>query len=160
MDMFKIEAQDASNIVIERMFKADVEAVVKTFLEPDLVMQWMSGPDMPMEAAEIDPRPAGGFRYVWGAPDGQKMTLTGSFVQMEVADNGDRLIEHTELFDPDWTGGQTLVRTDYLVQAGGTLVRTTVTYGSSDVRDAALASEMGAALRSSYDRLDKVLAAR
>jgi uncharacterized protein YndB with AHSA1/START domain len=159
MDHFKIDAKGATEIVVERHFKADVEAVVKAFLEPDLLMKWMSGPDMPLESVGLDARPGGEFRYVWGAADQDKMVMTGHFRDMEVAENGDRLIVHSENFDPDWTGGETLVRTDYVARNGGTLVRTTITYSTTDARDAALASEMGDAMQDSYVRLDAVLAA-
>lgn len=157
MSEFRIEAKGDMQIVIERHFNADVEAVVHAFLEPDLLMKWMSSPGMPMESAGIDPRPGGEFRYVWAAIDGEKVLLSGMFHAMEVVENGDRLIEHSEVFDPDWTGGETLVRTDYMAKSGGTLVRTTITYSTTAARDGALDSDMGDAMRDGYARLDVML---
>jgi uncharacterized protein YndB with AHSA1/START domain len=159
MSDFTIEAKAATQIVIARHFDADVETVLQAFLEPDKLMQWMGSPDMPMTEAGLDARPGGAFRYVWQSADGQTVTLTGTFLEMEVTENGDRRIVHSELFDPDWTEGATLVRTDYRGLAGGMQVETEITYASTAARDAALDSDMGATMRDAYLRLDTMLAA-
>jgi uncharacterized protein YndB with AHSA1/START domain len=156
---FRIEAKDTTDLVVERQFAAKVETVVQAFLEPDMLKKWMGSAGMPLETAGIDPRPGGAFRYVWGLPDTDKVVLTGQFHVMDVAPNGDRAIVHSEIFEPDWTGGETLVRTDYTARMGGTLVRTVITYGTAAARDGAAASDMGDAMRAAYDRLDGLLAA-
>ena len=152
-----IAAVGATQIRMERKFAAPVAEVVKAWLEPDLMKRWLGSPEMPMVLAEMDARPGGGFRLGWDMASGQRMWLTGTFVQMEVAENGDRFIVHTEVFDPDWTGGETQEEVEYLAQDGGTLVRSVLTYGTAQVRDAAL-SGMAEGMRGSYARLDAVLA--
>ena len=159
MDDFRIEPAGETEIVIARQFDAAVTAVVRAFLEPDMLMKWMGSAGMPLMEAALDARPAGQFRYVWGAPDGSKTVLTGMFHNMEVAQNGNHLIVHSELFDPDWTGGETMVRTDYTARKGGTHVRTSITYSTAAARDAALASDMGHAMQDAYSRLDGLLGA-
>lgn len=156
---FKVTAAGDAQIMVERHFAASADAVVKAFLEPDMVMRWMSAPGMPMVVAELDPRPGGRFRYGWEMPDNQRMWLTGMFTDMGVATNGDRWIEHTELFDPDWTGGETTERVDYISQDGGTLVRSVITYPTPATRDMVLAGDMLDGMQGGYDRLDAVLAA-
>ena len=152
-----VAAVGATQISMERHFAADVESVVKAYLEPDLITRWLGSPEMPMVLAEMDARPGGGFRLGWDMATGQRMWLSGTFVQMDVAANGDRCIVHTEVFDPDWTGGEALERVDYLAQGGGTLVRSLITYGTEQVRDTAL-DGMADGMRASYARLDTVLA--
>jgi uncharacterized protein YndB with AHSA1/START domain len=155
----RVEAVGAAQIRIERHFAAGVEAVVQAYLEPDKIKRWLGTAAMPMVVAEMDARPGGGFRFGWDMQDGQRMWLNGRFVEMEVAANGDHRIVHTELFDPDWTGGETVESADYLAQDGGTLMRSVITYGSTEMRDAALASGMAEGMRGSYALLDEVLTA-
>ncbi len=67
---------------------------------------------------------------------------------------------HTELFDVDWTGGETLVTTVLAERgSGGTSVTTTILYSSREVRDAALRTGMEQGMAASYDRLEEMLAA-
>lgn len=158
MTDFKVTAVGDAQIMVERHFAASVEAVVKAFLEPDMVMRWLSSPSTPMIVAELDPRPGGRFRYGWDMPDQQRMWLTGMFTDMQVAPNGDRRIVHKELFDPDWTGGETTESVDYLAQDGGTLVRSVITYPTGAMRDKVLAGDMMDGMQGSYDLLEAVLA--
>ena len=65
----------------------------------------------------------------------------------------------TELFDQDWTGGETLVTTVFDEQRGRTMVTSTVRYSSRDARDGALKTGMIEGWGKEYDRLAEYLAA-
>ena len=64
---------------------------------------------------------------------------------------------HDELFDEDWTGGQTIVTTTFTEEAGRTVVAMTVLYSSAAAREAALGTGMTRGMEQSYQRLDEVL---
>lgn len=65
----------------------------------------------------------------------------------------------TELFDDDWTGGETLVRTEFTAADGATtLVTTTVLYSSREARDGALRTGMTEGMEQGFRNLDELLA--
>lgn len=64
---------------------------------------------------------------------------------------------HTELFDEDWTGGETVVTTRLSEREGKTTLTRTVLHASKAGRDAALASGMTKGVDESFVRLDEVL---
>ena len=67
-------------------------------------------------------------------------------------------IVHTELFDQDWTGGET-VGTSILTERGGkTTLTMTILYSSKEARDGALRTGMTEGMTVSYARLDDLMA--
>jgi uncharacterized protein YndB with AHSA1/START domain len=66
-------------------------------------------------------------------------------------------IVHTELFDEDWTGGETTVTTLFIEKAGKTTVAMRVLYATQEARDGAVPG-MSEGMESSYARLDAMLA--
>lgn len=141
----------------KRRFSASVASVFKALTTPDLVQQWLTGPPgMTMPICEIDLRVGGRFRYVWQRPDGKEMGMGGEFKELSPPNR----IVHTELFDEDWTGGETVVTTTLAEQDGGTLLTCTVRYSSRSARDAALRTGMGDGVANSYAQLDTLLAGR
>ena len=65
---------------------------------------------------------------------------------------------HTELFDEDWTGGETTATTVLEEASGRTTMTQTVLYPSREARDGAMRSGMEQGMATSYDRLDALLA--
>ena len=63
----------------------------------------------------------------------------------------------TELYDADWTGGETLVTTLFREEGGGTVVTTTILYSSKAARDGALATGMADGMEASYRALDETM---
>ena len=64
----------------------------------------------------------------------------------------------TELFDEDWTGGETLSTVVLTERAGRTEFRNTVLYSSSEARDGALRTGMADGMETGFVRLDAILA--
>ncbi|MCU0801980.1 MAG: SRPBCC domain-containing protein [Rhodobacteraceae bacterium] len=158
MAEFAIAAAGDTGISISRHFAAPVADLVKAHLEPDLLMRWMAIPEAPLTLCEVDARPGGGFRYAWAEGPEGTMALTGTFLEMTMAENGDSHIVHTETFAPDWTGGPTLVDTRLTATPTGSALQLTITYASTPARDGALASEMGDSMAVCYQQLDRLLA--
>lgn len=153
-DEVQLSLQGDREILISRRFIAPRAHVFRAFTEPELVRRWLLGPpDWSMPICEIDLKVGGAFRYLWRHADGREMGLSGTF--RTIASN-ERLV-HTERFDVDWTGGETLVTTTFIEGEGETMVRIVVLYASSEARDVASRSGMETGLAASYARLDTVL---
>ncbi|MEQ1856391.1 MAG: SRPBCC family protein [Longimicrobiales bacterium] len=142
-------------IRIEREFKAPRTKVFDALTRPELVRQWLLGPPgWTMPFCEIDLRPGGSLRYVWRHPDKGDMGMRGTFQEVVPSE---RLV-HTEVFDVDWTGGETVVTTSLREHAGRTTLTLDVLYASRDARDGALRSGMETGLEAGYELLEKLLA--
>jgi uncharacterized protein YndB with AHSA1/START domain len=143
-------------ICFTRTFKAPRALVFDAFTRPDLLARWMIGPDgWSMSVCEVDLRPGGRFRYVWTKAGGKEMGMGGTFVEITPPER----IVHVELFDEDWTGGETRVTTELVEQDGVTRMSLTVRYASQAARDGALQSGMTSGMEMSYARLDRLLGA-
>lgn len=150
----RVQAHGNRQILVERTFRAAPERVFDAFTRPDLLMRWMSTPDWPMIECASDPTAGGTFRYVWRAGDGSgTMGVSGTFEAVEPL-----RLEHTEIFDEDWTGGEVHVVTEFTASDAGCLVRMMLTYSTSDARDRVLQSGMARGLDLNYDNLDDLLA--
>src|SRR5215207_3316940 len=142
-------------IVITREFDAPRRLVFAAWTRPELLKRWLLGPPgWSLEVCEVDLRVGGAFHFVWRGADGAGMGMRG--VYREVAPP-DRLV-HTEVYDEDWTGGETLVTTVLEEQDGGTRMTSTVRYASREARDVALKTGMEEGVAASYDRLADMLA--
>lgn len=142
-------------ILIERQFDAPRAFVWRALVEPPLVRRWLLGPPgWSMPVCEIDLRVGGTMRFVWAHEDGRSMGMT-SVVREIVPD--DRLVA-TEMFDEDWTGGETLVTQSLHDADGGTTLRTHILYVSQEARDGAKMSGMTDGMEAGYARLDEMLA--
>ena len=145
-----------SDLVMARNFDAPRALVFDAFTKPDLVKRWLLGPPgWSMPVCEIDLKVGGRYRYVWRNNErGKDMGVAGSFREIAPPE---RLV-HDELFDEDWTGGQTVVTTLFSEENGKTTVTMTVRYASAVARDQALGTGMTKGVEQSYDRLADLLA--
>ena len=140
---------------LTRTFDAPRRLVFDAYTKPEMVKKWLFGPaEWPMVVCEIDLKVGGKLRYVWRNKDRGDMGMSGVFREVAVPE---RLI-HTELFDEDWTGGETLLTTTFVENSGRTTVSSTVRYSSQAARDAALETPMVEGWSQGHDRLDELLA--
>jgi len=151
----KLTALSDREIVMTRTFDAPRELVFEAWTRPDLVKRWLYGPEeWKLAVCDIDLRVGGALRFVWRHTDGRSMGMGG--VYREIAPP-DRLV-FTELFDEDWTGGETVVTMVFTERAGKTTMTQTVLYSSQVARDAVLKSGMERGMAQSCDRLEALLA--
>jgi uncharacterized protein YndB with AHSA1/START domain len=140
---------------LTRTFDAPRRLVFDAYTKPEMVKQWLFGPaEWPLVHCEIDLRVGGKLRYVWRNKERGDMGMSGVFREVAVPE---RLV-HTELFDEDWTGGETLLTTTFVETNGRTTVASTVRYSSQAARDAALETPMVEGWSQGHDRLDEILA--
>jgi uncharacterized protein YndB with AHSA1/START domain len=158
MNLGKMEVSLPSDTEIEvtREFDAPRRLVFDAHIKPELVKRWLHGPDeWPLHEVDIDARPGGRLRYVWRSEKtGADMVLRGEYKEIVPPER----IVHTELFDEDWTGGETIVTTRFAEAAGKTLMTMTIVYSSREARDGALKSGMNEGMEQAYARLDGMLA--
>lgn len=155
-DKLTLTTPSDREIVMTRRFDAPLALVFEALTDPEVLKRWLHGPEgWSLPVCEIDLRVGGSFRYVWRGPDGAEMGMGGVF--REIAPPT-RMV-HTELFDEDWTGGETLVTTELEERDGRTTLTTTVVYTSQAARDGAMKSGMEQGLGESYDRLAAQFAA-
>jgi uncharacterized protein YndB with AHSA1/START domain len=141
-------------VVITRVVDAPRGMVFEAFSKPDLVRRWMLGPPgWTMPVCEIDLRVGGTYRYVWENADGQRMGMGGTFTEIV---RPSRMVA-TQVFDEDWTGGETLVTTEIVEKNGKTTITTMVRYASREARDAALQTGMAEGMEAGYQRLEELL---
>jgi uncharacterized protein YndB with AHSA1/START domain len=140
-------------LLFTRDFDAPRELVFEAITTPALLQQWMLGPGgWTMPVCEVDLRPGGRFRYVW-RKDGKDMGMSGTFREIVAPER----IVHTEIFDQDWTGGETLVTTLLTEAAGRTTLTTRVRYTSAAARAGALQTGMVGGMSDTYDRLQGLI---
>jgi len=153
----QVTARGDREIVMTRVFSAPRTLVFDAFTKPELVKQWLLGPDgWSMPVCEIDLRVGGRYRYVWRRDkDGMEMGMAGVYREIVVPER----IVSTEQFDQSWYEGEA-VGTLLLVERGGkTTVTQAMQYESRATRDAVIQSPMESGVARSYDRLEELLAA-
>ncbi len=139
---------------ISRAFAAPREMVFEAWTKPELVKRWLLGPPgWAMPVCEIDLRVGGTYRYVWRNADGREMAVGGRFLELIVPEK----IVQTELFDEDWTGGETINTLNFIEKNGITTVAGSVRYASQAIREQVLKSGMARGIEASHARLDEVL---
>lgn len=142
-------------LVIERSFNAPREMVFDAYTIPALVRRWLLGPPgWTMPVCEIDLRVGGKFRYVWANADGREMGMGGTFTEVVRPEK----LANREIFDEDWTGGETLGTMVLTERDGVTHMRHAVVYSSAEAMKGAMQTGMTEGLEAGYQRLDEIFA--
>lgn len=150
----KVTTPSEHEVVVTRVLNAPRTMVFDAHTQPDLVRRWLLGPPgWTMPVCEIDLRLGGKYRYVWQNADGRTMEVAGTFKEIVRPSR----IVITQLFDEDWTGGETIVITEIVEHHGKSTLTTTVRYSSREARNAALKTGMTTGMEAGYQRLDELL---
>ena len=150
----KVSYPSDTELRVERSFQAPRRRVFEAMARPELVKQWLYGPeDWPLAECDIDFRVGGKYRYVWRNKEKGDMGMGGIFKEIAAPER----IVHTELFDQDWTGGETVQVTRFDERDGRTTVTVTVRYSSKQAREGALKTGMIDGWGVAYDRLVDLL---
>jgi uncharacterized protein YndB with AHSA1/START domain len=150
----KLTTPSDREVAMTRVFAAPRALLFKAWTKPELLKRWLCGPDeWPLAVCEIDLKVGGALRFEWRHRDGSKMGMSGVYREIAPSDR----LAFTEVWDDNWTGGETLVTMTFIEQAGRTTVTQTVLYSSPAARDAVLKTRMQEGMNQSYDRLAKLL---
>ncbi|MGB9333471.1 MAG: SRPBCC family protein [Candidatus Acidiferrales bacterium] len=141
-------------IAMTRTLDAPRELVFDAWTKPELLKRWLYGPDdWPFAVCEVDLRVGGALRFEWRHRGGGIMALSGVYREIVPFE---RLV-FTEVFDEDWTGGETLVTMTFIEHDGKTTVTQSILYSSRAARDGALKTAMEEGMAMSYNRLAEQL---
>ena len=150
----KVTPRGDREIVMTRAFDAPRTMVFDAYTKPELVRRWLLGPGgWSMPVCEIDLRVGGAYRFVWLGQDGTTMGMGGVYREIVIPER----IVNTQLFDQDWTGGETLGTLLLTEQGGKTTLTNAVLYSSREARDGALRTRMAEGVEAGYARLDELL---
>lgn len=149
-----IETDNDLEVVIIREFDAPRELLFRCHTEAELVRKWLLGPPgWTMPVCEIDARVGGKYRYVWRKDSGTEMGMGGEFREVV---RPERLV-NTQLFDQDWTGGETKGTMVFTENNGRTRMHQVILYSSKEARDGALQTGMTDGMQAGYQRLDELM---
>jgi len=152
-ETFNITAHGNREILVTRLFDAPRRLVFDAYTKPELIKQWLLGPDgWSMPVCKVDLRVGGKYRYVWKSDaDGREMGMGGIYREVVPPER----IVVTEVFDEAWYPGDAVDTIVLVEKAGQTTLTQTIRYNSPETRDAVLKSPMQKGMAASYDRLDK-----
>ncbi len=148
-----VEPKGDRTLRVTRSFAAPRPVVWRAMTEPDLVKRWLWADDYPMALCEMDVREGGKLRWGWHMPPDSTMWLSGRYLKVEAPG----LLVHTELFDQDWTDGETIVTQRLIDKGEATLMDMDILYPSAKGRQTALATPMADGMEQGYVKLDTLL---
>lgn len=141
-------------LAVTRSFAAPRTLVFDCWTREDLVKQWLSGPPgWSFATCIIELKVGGQYRFVWKDQGGNTLGLTGTFREIAAP----RRLVSTELFDQDWTGGETRVSIELAENAGTTAMKQTIFYSSKAARDNAASSGMTQGMEMGFQKLAEFL---
>jgi len=154
MSKLTLAVEGDLHVVITRRFAAPPEVVFRAHTEPDLIQQWLLGPDgWSMPICIIDPRPGGQFRYEWTNDRGAGFHITGEFIEVVPFS---RIVHVERMHLPDPTPDNHIVTT-FIKDGPGTLMTMRMTLPDERTRTAMLATGMEHGMEASYARLEILL---
>jgi len=148
----RISTPSDREIVLTRAFAGPRHLVWQAWTTPELLSQWLLGPEgWTMTVCEIDLRPGGAWRFAWRHADGRDMEMRGACREVVPSI---RLVS-TE----SWGGGwpETLNTLELTEENGVTTATQTILYASKETRDAAIATGMTKGVALSFNRLEPLV---
>lgn len=155
-ETLKVTTPTDREIVMTRVFDAPRHLVWEAMSTPELVKRWLYGPPgWTMVTCEDDLRVGGSFRWGWRGPEGQEMTMHGTYREVVPPQ---RMVR-TESFEIgcESQAGEQLVTAVLTEQGNQTTLTLTLLYPSKEARDGTIASGMERGVAASYDRLAELL---
>ena len=151
------EILDDTHVRITRLIDGPRELVWRAHTEPELMTQWLLGPDgWRMTVCEIDPSVGGHYRYAWEPVDGTPGEPFGFDGETLLSEPPVRAVTTEHMTGTDFPS--TLNDMSLYEEDGATLITLLIEYPDSQTRDMVLATGMTEGMESSYRRLESVLA--
>jgi uncharacterized protein YndB with AHSA1/START domain len=146
-------ATDGARVVgVRRRFAAPPADVYRAHTDPEIVQQWLLGPDgWSMPVCINEARPGGSIRYEWSDGKGSGFHLTGEYLEL---DPPNRILHVERMHLPDPTPDNR-VETRFEADGAGTLMVMRMTLPDRATREAMLATGMEHGMEASYARLEQ-----
>lgn len=144
-----------TQIRISRIIRGTVEQVFAAHTTPELMRQWLLGPDgWVMTECDFPATAGASYHFAWARADdpAEGFGFGGEIVSVEAPH---RLITTERMFGDD--GPETLQEITLTPVDGGTLLSQVHTYPNIEARDQALESGMLEGMEPTYARLESIL---
>ena len=153
MSKLTLQTEGDRFVVVKRRFAAPPEAVYRAHVDPEIVQQWMLGPEgWSMPVCINEAKPGGKIRYEWSNGKGGGFYLTGEFIEL---DPPHRIVHVERMHLPDPTPDNHIVTT-FEADGTGTLMTMRMTLPDAETRKAMLSTGMEYGMEASYGRLERV----
>jgi uncharacterized protein YndB with AHSA1/START domain len=153
MSKMTLETEGDRAVVVKRHFEAPPEAVYRAHLDPELIQQWMLGPEgWTMPVCINEAKPGGKIRYEWSNGKGRGFYLTGEIVEL---DPPHRIVHVERMHLPEATPDNHVVST-FTADGSGTLMTMRMTLPDAATRKAMLSTGMEHGMEASYVRLERL----
>ena len=155
-------------IFVTRGFNAPRRLLWDVHTKPELLKRWLFGPDgWSLEVCTIDLRVGGKARFEMVKRDkgethpdqiGYGMTKMGwTDTYVEIVPH--ELIVNTQIFDEDWTDGETRITVVFRDSGVESVLEMTILYSSKEARDGAIENGVDG-MEMGYARLDAIFSER
>lgn len=149
-----------TTVRVSRVIRGSVEQVWRAHHDPDLVRQWLLGPDgWSMPVCETATEVGQSYRYEWEQDGGgARFGSTGEALEIEAPH---RAVTTERMYGdgiPEGAPGTTNELTLTPV-SGGTLLAVVITYPNAEIRDIVLGTGMVGGMETSYARLETAVLA-
>jgi uncharacterized protein YndB with AHSA1/START domain len=154
MSKMTLKTEGDRSVIVTRHFAASPEAVYRAHTEPELIQQWLLGPDgWTMPVCINEARPNGRFRYEWSNAKGGGFHITGEYLELEPYS---RIVHVERMFLPDPTPDNH-VETRFEPDGAGTLMTMRMTLPDAETRAQMLSTGMERGMEASYVRLESLI---
>ena len=154
MSKMTLTTEGDTHVIVTRHFAASAEAVYRAHIDPEIIQQWMLGPEgWTMPVCVSDARPGGQIRYEWSNGKGHGFHLTGEYIELEPYH---RIVHVERMFLPDRTPDNH-VETIFEANGTGTLMTMRMTLPDAKTREMMLATGMESGMEACYVRLEGLL---
>lgn len=147
-----------TQVRISRVIRGPIELVWSAHHDPDLLKQWLLGPDgWTMPVCEVAANVGDTYRYLWepeAGGQGEGFGFTGELVESAAP--------YREVTTEAMIGMETAATLNELTLTPvpeGTLLSLVITYPDTELRDTVLATGMTDGMETSYQRLERLVAA-
>lgn len=141
-----------TTVTFTRHFAATPQRVFDAHTKPELIKQWLWGPDgWSMPVCENDLRVGGKIRYEWkNDADGNSFSLTGEYEIVQPL----RTVHVERMHLPDPTPESRVDTQFHAAAGGGTTMTMRMTLPDAETLEATLATGMADGMETSFARLE------
>ena len=151
MNGLTLTVEGDTEVLATRDFACTPEHLYRAHTEPDLICQWMLGPDgWTMPVCQAEAVVGGAIRFEWSDGAGNGFYLTGEYLVLEPYS---RIVHVERMFLPDPTPDNH-IETRFEPTQTGTRMVMRMRLPSAEARAAMLASGMEYGMEASYQRLE------
>ena len=158
MSKLTLRTEGDTHVIVRRRFAAPPEAVYRAHTDPQLIEQWLLGPDgWTMPVCINEAWPGGRIRYEWTDGKGAGFYLTGEYIELVPFS---RIIHVERMHLPDPTPDnrvETIFQRDGQSDGEGTLMTIRMTLPDAATRAAMLKTGMEHGMEDSYARLEAMI---